>query len=221
MPNSPNCAIVTTPFSNVRIMDEILQFLYDQNRPYTINNIMEGFNKQLSKSQVVSAVNKLVEKNKVIEKNCGKQKIYCVPQKSSLPLKDLTSKTFEMERQCSNLAATLKTVQNELEEKSARLRDLEGTLSKVELLEKKKKLEEEVEEMESKLEGGTSESLDKEKIEREYRTVFKEYNKRKRWCTDMIEAIFENYPKSKKTLLEDIGIETDDDVNFKVKVSIK
>ncbi|XP_044263179.1 homologous-pairing protein 2 homolog [Tribolium madens] len=205
-------------------MDEVLQFLSTQNRPFTINNIMEGLNKQLSKTQIVTAVNKLVENNKVIEKNCGKQKIYCVPQKSSLPLKDLTSKTLAMDRQCNNIASNLKTVEKELEEKSTRLRNLEGILSKAELLAKKKKLEEEIQEMHSKSEaseGHISESFDKEKIEREYRVVFKEYNKRKKLCTDMVEAILENYPKSKKNLLQDIGIETDDNVNFKIKVSIK
>ena len=38
-----------------------------------------------------------------------------------------------------------------------------------------------------------------------------EWRKRKRSCVDVINSILENYPKSKKILLEDIGVETDED----------
>lgn len=205
-------------------MEKVLKFLSDHNRPFTINDVVQGLN-QLGKSQVVSALNKLVDQNLIIEKTCGKQKIYCVLQKSSVPLKELNSNVLEMERQSNSLALKLKDVEKELQKKGARLKELEGTLSKQELLQKKETLEDEIKEMQSKLEsfeGQSTESpLDKEKIEREYRAVLKEYNKRKRLCTEMIEAIFENYPKPKKTLLQDIGIETDEDVDFKIKVSIK
>ena len=40
---------------------------------------------------------------------------------------------------------------------------------------------------------------------------FKEWCKRKRSCMEVVNSILENYPKSKKILLEDIGVETDED----------
>ncbi|RZF45678.1 hypothetical protein LSTR_LSTR017518, partial [Laodelphax striatellus] len=40
----------------------------------------------------------------------------------------------------------------------------------------------------------------------------KEYRKRKRLCMDILNAIMEGYQGSKKTLMEEIGIETDEDV---------
>ena len=35
-------------------------------------------------------------------------------------------------------------------------------------------------------------------------------------CLDITDAILESYPKSKKILFEDVGIETDEDVGAKM-----
>lgn len=35
-------------------------------------------------------------------------------------------------------------------------------------------------------------------------------------CTDMLDAIMEGYPKTKKALIADIGLETDEEVGFNV-----
>lgn len=42
------------------------------------------------------------------------------------------------------------------------------------------------------------------------------YRKRKRMCNDMVDAIMEGYPKTKKALIADIGLETDEEVGFNV-----
>ena len=41
--------------------------------------------------------------------------------------------------------------------------------------------------------------------------MIKEWRKRKRLTTDILDAILEGYPKKKKDLFEEVGIETDDD----------
>jgi 26S proteasome regulatory subunit (ATPase 3-interacting protein) len=205
-------------------MDQVLQFLSEQNRPFTVNDIVQGLNQQLPKSQVVSTLNKLVEKNRVIEKNCGKQKIYCVTQKGSLPLKDVSAKVLDLEREGNTLAVKLKDVEKDLEKKSVQLKKLQLLPTREEVLRRKKILEEEIKDVQLKLEsfqGKSYEKKDKEKIENPYASVLKEYKKRKRLCTEMVEAIFENYPKSKKHLLQEIGIETDDSVGFQIKLEIK
>lgn len=46
--------------------------------------------------------------------------------------------------------------------------------------------------------------------------IFYFFRKRKRICNDMIDAVLEGYPKSKKTLLEELCVETDEMVNFKL-----
>jgi 26S proteasome regulatory subunit, ATPase 3, interacting protein len=43
-----------------------------------------------------------------------------------------------------------------------------------------------------------------------------EYNKRKRLCMNMIDAILEGYQKSKQKLIEDTEIETDEAAGFNI-----
>ena len=56
----------------------------------------------------------------------------------------------------------------------------------------------------------------REKIKKKHELAVKEWRKRKRMCTNMIDAILENYPKSKKDFFEDVGIETDEEVGAKI-----
>ena len=46
-----------------------------------------------------------------------------------------------------------------------------------------------------------------------------EWRKRKRSCMEVVNSILENYPKSKKILLEDIGVETDEDAGVSLPQS--
>lgn len=55
---------------------------------------------------------------------------------------------------------------------------------------------------------------ERSKITQEHDKLLKEYRKRKRMCMDVINAIMEGYPKTKKALLEEVGIETDEDVKM-------
>lgn len=61
-------------------------------------------------------------------------------------------------------------------------------------------------------------SQDIKKIENKYSTVSTAYRKRKRICSDMLDAILEGYPKTKKALISDIGLETDEEVGFNVEI---
>lgn len=54
----------------------------------------------------------------------------------------------------------------------------------------------------------------KKKVQEEYEKRLTVYKKRKRMCLDMLDAILENYPKTKKQLYEEVGLETDEDVGF-------
>lgn len=42
------------------------------------------------------------------------------------------------------------------------------------------------------------------------------WRKRRRMAMDILDAILEGYPKKKKDLFDDIGIETDEDVGVKL-----
>ncbi|KFO97541.1 Homologous-pairing protein 2, partial [Calypte anna] len=52
---------------------------------------------------------------------------------------------------------------------------------------------------------------EKEKVCSEQQLYHREWRRRKRMATELLEAILEGYPKSKKQFLEEVGIETDED----------
>ena len=54
---------------------------------------------------------------------------------------------------------------------------------------------------------------EKEKVYKGRETCVKAWRKRKRISSDILNAILEGYPKSKKQLYEEVGIETDEDYN--------
>ncbi|KAI1230285.1 Homologous-pairing protein 2, partial [Lamprotornis superbus] len=52
---------------------------------------------------------------------------------------------------------------------------------------------------------------EKEKVCREQQLYRREWRRRKRMATELMDAILEGYPKSKKEFFEEVGIETDED----------
>lgn len=199
--------------------EQVLKFLSDNNRPFNLNDIVQGLGQSTSKTKVSNSLNELISQKKAIEKLYGKQKIYCVKQAEDVPANKIQEKYCEIDRESSTLAFKLKEVEDSLETKNAKLKHMEGKVSMAEALIQKGNLEEEIQEIEQKIEkiGKATMSEEEQKsILKSYDSVYKEYSKRKRLCLDMINAIYENYPKTKKILLEEIGIETDEDVNFVV-----
>lgn len=57
---------------------------------------------------------------------------------------------------------------------------------------------------------------EKDQINSENEKMVKMWRKRRRMAMDILDAILEGYPKKKKDLFDDIGIETDEDVGVKL-----
>ena len=57
---------------------------------------------------------------------------------------------------------------------------------------------------------------DKVKVERQHEAAVKEWRKRKRLCMNIVDAVLENYPKNKKALFEEIGVETEEEIGIKI-----
>lgn len=56
--------------------------------------------------------------------------------------------------------------------------------------------------------------VEKKKILKDYDTTVTAWRKRKRMCKNITDAVLENYPKSKKALYDDMGVETDEASGF-------
>lgn len=77
------------------------------------------------------------------------------------------------------------------------------------------KLKEENSKLQAKLNGYSQKrapvsASDVTKVRQMKDKTVSEWRKRKRMCCDMLDAILEGYPKGKKALYEEVGIEVDD-----------
>ncbi|XP_785677.3 homologous-pairing protein 2 homolog [Strongylocentrotus purpuratus] len=65
--------------------------------------------------------------------------------------------------------------------------------------------------------AGSHVSVEQKKaIYENHQTNIKAWKKRKRMAMDILDAILEGYPKSKKQLVEEVGVETDEECNVKI-----
>ncbi|KRT82493.1 hypothetical protein AMK59_4254 [Oryctes borbonicus] len=199
--------------------DEVLQFMQIQNRPFSSNDIMQNVNKEHGKTAIQKALDKLVSKNKVFEKSYGKQKVYCVVQEETNSL-NLDEDLKKMDREINEITINLKAKDDELQKNLAELSSLQNKITTTEARKNINDLKREIEDLKHKLndytenEGNPVTDDEKLKLRKEYEMYVKGYKKRKRMSMEMLDAILEGYPKSKKHLFEEIGIETDEDSGF-------
>ena len=55
-------------------------------------------------------------------------------------------------------------------------------------------------------------AADKAKVVKQHETNTGQWRKRKRMATEILDSILESWPKSKKSLYDEIGVETDESV---------
>lgn len=110
----------------------------------------------------------------------------------------------------------LKELEEELKSCEYELRKYESLLTKEEAEKKKNELQSDIKNLETKLKLLSDNKIfiskeDSDKIKENYTFVLKTYKKRKHICMDILYSILENYPKNKTLLMEEIGIELDDE----------
>ncbi|XP_017774535.1 PREDICTED: homologous-pairing protein 2 homolog [Nicrophorus vespilloides] len=200
---------------------QILKFLADQNRPFNANDIAQNVDKEFGKSAVQKALDKLVGQHKVMVKAYGKQNIYCIVQSDATS--DMPEQVRRLNRQINEMTAELEKGGDQLKLTMTELNRLQGTKSLGEVRCEYKELTAQIEALKEKLsqyDDGNAETVSDEErnaVLQEREKIIKEYKKRKRLCMDIVDAIMEGYPKTKKQLMEEVGIETDEEAEFKIK----
>ncbi|CAG9836332.1 unnamed protein product [Diabrotica balteata] len=148
-------------------------------------------------------------------------KVYCIVQETGESASNLREKLLEMDREINEINMKLKGVSEQYKTKSKLISDAKGKISLSSALHQKANIEQQTEEIKNKLNQYSGKELvcpqKKSQVLKEYEKYLKETKKRRRIGMDMLNAILENYPKTKKHLFEDIGIETDDDVGFSLE----
>ncbi|XP_075164838.1 homologous-pairing protein 2 homolog [Haematobia irritans] len=201
----------------------VQEFMVNANRPYAINDVVDRCGKELGKAAIQKSLDSLVEKEILSVKTYGKNRIYFPKQNENAM--ELKKKVQIMKQKLAQARQVLQSKENQLSEMETKLRSLSKIKTVAQLEEEREKLMDDIrvvneklryyqaQEQESKLN-----SQDIKKIENKYANVSTAYRKRKRICTDMLDAIMEGYPKTKKALIEDIGVETDEEVGFNIEI---
>ncbi|XP_075227681.1 homologous-pairing protein 2 homolog [Lycorma delicatula] len=197
--------------------DAIYKYLQDTNRPYSANDILMNLHKEYGKTAVQKALDQLTECGKIREKTYGKQKVYSIVQPDEDDPQE--SELNEIETEVLNMSENLRTAELNLKSCESQLQELLSTPTTEEGKKKEELLNDIVEKLQNKLKVLSENTIqvsseEREMIKKEREKCVKEYRKRKRICMDIIDAILEGYPKDKKSLISELGIETDEDVNM-------
>ncbi|XP_053473320.1 homologous-pairing protein 2 homolog [Ictalurus furcatus] len=194
----------------------ILSYLNEKNRPYSAQDVFGNLQKQhgLGKTAVVKAMEQLAQDGRIREKVYGKQKIYFADQSQFADVSDADLK--QMDCRISELSSQVEAVTQSCRQLDAELKELNSSLTTAEMTTQIRELKAECEGYRARLDKIKSATdhvtpEEREKVYKERSLYTKEWKKRKRLATDMMGAILEGYPKSKKEFLEEVGVETDED----------
>ncbi|XP_067825395.1 homologous-pairing protein 2 homolog isoform X2 [Heptranchias perlo] len=162
----------------------------------------------------VKALEQLAQDGKIKEKVYGKQKIYFADQSQFAAIGEAELKTLDS--QTCDLSDKFQNVQQSCRQMEAELKELNNSMTTQEISVEIAALNEECsshQERLKKIKSATNHVApeDKEKVYNERKQYVKEWRKRKRMAADLIDAVLDGYPKSRKQFFEEVGIETDED----------
>lgn len=144
----------------------------------------------------------------------GKQKIFCVTQDTEHNAAELKQRNSELQAHANELEVKRKELENEIKIRGNKLEAFKNGPSLEEATKERDAIKLRVIALENRLDylvdrSGSQPNLgeNKKKAEVVKEQYSREYSKRKRMCTEIIDSILEGFPGTKKQLYEDIGIE--------------
>jgi len=193
----------------------ILEYLEQQNRPYSAVDIYNNLHKEFGKTAVEKSLETLSEDGKIDKKTYGKQKVFAPCQSkygdyNENELKGLDCNIKELQEELTLLSSQVKKKDNELNGLSSQIKTEDAVAAIENLIKENEVLKDRIQ----KLKTGTVliTKEERKKIFENKEKNVSHWRKRKRLTTDIVDSILEGYPKSKKDLLEEVGMETDEDV---------
>lgn len=192
----------------------LLHYLIKENRPYSAVDIFNNLHREYGKTAVTRALENLAQEGKIKEKVYGKQKVYLADQSHFADVDETELK--EMDAEIVELAQKLKSTQAIVRSQEEEIRSLESSLTTNEAVSQLTELTKECDVLQQRLsQMKSAENVvspeEKEKIYKQNKKLLQEWRKRKRMAMNILNAVLENYPNTKKELYEEIGIETDED----------
>ncbi|XP_067168059.1 homologous-pairing protein 2 homolog isoform X2 [Apteryx mantelli] len=185
----------------------LLRYLQEQNRPYSAQDAFGNLQREhgLGKAAVAKALEQLAQQGRIREKAYGKQKIYFADQEQLPAASD--AELRGLDGNIAALSTEVQALQQSCRRMEAELKDLNGSMTTPEMAR-------EVEELKKDCASYT------EKLERIKSATNHVTPEEKEKATELLDAILEGYPKSKKQFFEEVGIETDEDHNVTLPAAV-
>ncbi|THK33049.1 homologous-pairing protein 2 homolog [Diachasma alloeum] len=194
--------------------EAVHNFLKTQNRPYNLNDIVSNLPNEKSKATIQQALEELKKEGKVFEKTYGKQKIYCVTQATKHNAAELKRMSGDLQAHAAELEMRRKALEHEVKIREEKLEALKSGPTLEEAIRESDAVKLRVTALETKLDHLVERSSSqpnlgekKKKAEVLRDQYSREYLKRKRIGSEIVDSILEGFPGTKKQLFEEVGIE--------------
>ena len=193
----------------------IKNYLEKQNRPYSAIDIFNNLHKEFGKTAVVKALETLVEQEQIIEKIYGKQKVYAPLQDQYGEFDENEIKSLDVK--IAEMNESLGILQQQSKQQESQINSFGKEMTTATLVQTVQNLKKENFDLNKQIDKLKSETtlMTKEERQKLYERKTKmetHWKKRKRIANDIMNCILEGYPKPKKQLIEETGVETDEDV---------
>ena len=189
----------------------IFQYMLEQNRPYSFQNILDNLRGQVKKTSGQRAADKLAADGKIQSKDFGKSRIYFMNQ-ASLPIPD-QSKLDQLDEEIKEKTVTLSELKTEVKALQQTLRDASAEMTDEELKTEVARLREEVATKRAQIEkikaGEVPTVTEEERLQAEklLQTRLAFESKRRRLAKDMLGALAESCDMKLSDLRTKIGLD--------------
>jgi len=198
--------------------EKVLTYLQQQNRPFNYVQVFENLKKTVGKTDVKKILAKLAEEEKIGMVDLKGKLVYFAlqPENAEITaetlaeLKDATEKTRERNREVAKERSALQSTLKSLRQYPSDA-EVEKTIA-----ENEEKIAEKDEALD-KIKNGCNISVDDmAKTSKEFEKLFKTWKKYKRVVKDMGDTFAGEGSKKPKKILEECGVETDEEVDVKI-----
>lgn len=194
---------------------------FQQNRPFNVQNIVDAFQAQgIKKTQTQRILDDLVADGTLIMKAYGKVKIYCANQAHFEKLSE--DEMASMADRIAELGEKVKAIDGELSGLTSTNRALLATPSNANLASSLGAATDELGKKQAslaKLQSGNVRLISRDELQalqNKLAGAVKIWRKRKRAAMDMIGELAEGMDKKPAALMEEIGLEADEDVGVAI-----
>jgi len=190
-------------------LTRVFTYMKNQNRPYIVNDVFLNLQKSIPKTTLVRIMDQLATEAKLTKKMYAKSSIYCINQ-DLLPVPPT--------EQIAEAKETLKTKEEKLKELKQQLREQKKVKSErdavVNLSEKLDKLKVEKARLTSatKSDKSTTGGFDVNlaiKLKTRCVKLLAQWRQRQTKTFEIVDAVMDQYPKSKSDFIDEVGLELD------------